>query len=127
MALMRQFATRLVTILLFGGSVLFLPLSHLSARPPLCAKGRSTAGMDSCPMCRNAGPGHECSCCDHGNCTCRMSSSGQDEVVPGAARPGVLCAIDGFPVILESAPLLLRAIPSTRDAYLRILTPPPKA
>ena len=123
MSLMRLLATRLMTILLYTGSVLSLPVCYLPAYQPSSATDEA-----SCPMCRTAGAGHHCTCCDKADaCTCQVSSGDQDEPVPRALKPGLPSTSCEVRLTFKSAPLLLPAHRSANTPYLPVLTPPPKS
>ncbi len=127
MRLMRQFATRLLTVLLCAGSMLLAQNWNLPNRAMPPVKDSSSAEGSSCPMCRKAGPGHHCSCCKGETCTCKVSSNEQSEPAPIAtAKPGLLRAWSHYPVTLQSTPLLPFAPDSTHTPYLPVPTPPPK-
>jgi hypothetical protein len=122
MRLMELLVTRLMTILLYAGSVLSLPACYLPAcQPP------ASAVEDSCPMCRAAGNGHRCSCCDKGGaCTCKMSSGDENEPAPHALKPGFPRASYEVRLTLESAPFLLSTHLSSNTPFVPVLTPPPR-
>jgi hypothetical protein len=123
MSLMRLLATRLMTILLYAGSVVSLPICYL----PACASSAAMA-EDSCPMCRDAGNGHRCSCCSKGDaCTCQMSSGDQAEPMPSALKPGLMSISYKVRLTFESAPLLLSSHLFADTPFVPVLTPPPRS
>jgi hypothetical protein len=122
MSLMRLLATRVVTILLYTGSVVTLPAVY----PSSCRVPASSCTA-SCAMCKTAGAGHQCSCCSKGDaCTCRLSSGNPDQPMPLTVKAGLPSAYVWVRVALASAPLRLAAQPSSFEPWLPVHTPPPK-
>ncbi len=127
MGLMRNLPARLLTMLLYSSSVLFLPTLNLSARAPAGAKAPTASQTSCCAMCRSTGAGHHCSCCQHGTCTCELSSTSPDESVNSAFQPALTQMSGVFRIVLMSAPLLSPAPRFLYSPCLPVLKPPPKS